>query len=72
MKYKIKQVLSRSNELIDVLEIFYFSPNPKKGGDIICLKKPPISRLSALTGLFENYRVFSVLSVRGNELIIKV
>jgi len=72
MEYKIRKVVTRSDKLIDVLEIPYSSSNPKKGGDIICLNNPPVPRLSALTGLFEKYRVFSVLSVQNNELIIKV
>ena len=72
MEYKIRQVVGRSNKTIDVFEISYHTANPKKGGDIISLNKPPSPRLSTLKGLFENYRVFSVVSVRGDELIIKV
>jgi len=71
MEYKIRKVVTRS-DIIDILEIPYLSDYPKKGGDIIYLNKPPIPRLSAVTGLFEKCKVFSVMSIRGDELIIKV
>lgn len=71
MEYKIRKIVTR-NDVIDILEIPYPSDCPKKGGDIVFLNKPPIPLLSAVTCLFENCRVFSVLSVQDDEIVIKV
>lgn len=71
-RYKIRKVVDRNDKLIDVLEISFSSDYPKKGGDIITLKETPIPWLSTHKGLFENYTVFTVLTVLDdNELIIK-